>query len=134
MNNESIIECYHEAEKIGYLYYVKIPLVFYCIVYNFYITPTYRNKGYGTQLLAYTCDYLKSYGASKVYIQPGPFEPEGLKRASSDYDIKLQRLVALYKKNQFVLANKMLQSLAFLGYKCIGIDENYRYLMVRILT
>lgn len=132
--NTTKIEYCNGNQKIGYLYYTKIPLFAYYVVYDFYVHPNYRNKGHGTRLLNYACDHLKWQGASKVYVQPGPFEiyKENFVDTSS-YELKLARLVKLYQKNQFISVNRLLQYLAYILYKCIRIDEDSRYLMVRVL-
>ena len=140
VKNELIVRCYRaisgcdEVEKIGFLYCTKMPLVPYYILYNFYVRPVYRNRGYGTRLLNYTCDYLAWQGASAIYIQPGPFELQqeiSVDMSPCSREVKLRRLIALYKNNRFVPVNTIMQYAACIVYRYMGINEDARYLMVR---
>jgi ribosomal protein S18 acetylase RimI-like enzyme len=130
------IECFSDTRRIGFLWYTKLPIVHYYVLYNFYISPEYRNKGHGSALLAYSCDYLAQQGASRVYIQPGPFEMNSageLIGNSVDYELRLQRLVSFYQKHDFVLVSPMQSFGIGLLYRVLRINENARYLMVRMM-
>lgn len=136
VENELSIECYDAMKTIGFLYYKKIPLVPYYVLYNFYMEPTHRHRGYGTQLLNHACDYLALHGASKIYIQPGPFEiheEKFIAMPSYDRELRLKKLIKLYADNQFVFVNKALRLLAHVAYKFMEINEDSDYLMVRVL-
>ncbi len=128
------ISYYIDKKKVGFVSYIKIPLCKYYIIYSFYIYPQYRHKGYGKKLFEYACNQLSSVGASRIYIQPGPFEIvndciENINDASRTE--KLQKLIKLYKKFGFAFVNTSKSLFVSIIYKIIGIDENPKYLMVK---
>jgi len=130
------IDSYVDNKKVGFIAYDKIAVVPFCVIHSFYIYPEYRNKGYGRRLLNYTCAYLKSCGAKKTYLQPGPFELDedgDVENNVPSRKLKLQRLVKFYKNSQFAKTNRALSYCAALLYKCMHIDENSDYLMVKVL-
>lgn len=132
--NEVQITCRLQGEEIGSISYIKIPCLNYYVLHTFYIYPEHRNKGYGTQWLNYTCDYLQSIGATKIYIQPGPFEinnDEDSAALGRSRALTLQALINLYKKNRFVSAQNWMTPLIQLMYKGMRIDEKAEYLMVQ---
>jgi|GEM_PF-2232328 len=131
-----MIDSYVDNEKVGFIAYDKIAIVPLYVIHSFYIYPPYRNKGYGRRLLNYACEHLKLHGANKIYLQPGPFEltEDGyIDNSVSSSEVQLQWLVNFYKKHQFVKTNKALSYCAALLYKCMHIDENADYLMVKDL-
>ena len=136
MHNKTKIKYYMGNEKIGYIFYTKIPLTPFYALHNLYIYPSHRNKGYGKQLLNYVCDHLKLRGAQKVFIQPGPFEIDQdgcIDTSLVSRELKLRQLITFYKKSQFIFVNKGLSHFAHLLYTCMHIDENADYLMVKVL-
>lgn len=131
--DEVKIECFVGEECVGFISCVKIPLLNDYVLHTFYVYPEYRNKGYGTHLLTHACDYLQSIHARNIYIQPGPFElnQDGcLDNAMDDRPLRLQRLITLYKKNQFVRAEEWLLPFIRLLYTCMDIQEEANHLMV----
>jgi len=136
MYNETKIRYYLNEQEVGYVSYTKIPLFSFYILHTLYVHPQYRNHGYGKQMLEYACSCLKKLGASRLYIQPGPFEinEDGyLVTALASYDGRLEALIEFYRKSEFEFASKLLAGFAYLLYKCVGIDENAQYLMVKTL-
>ncbi len=134
-----VVECYVQDEEVGSLSYVKMPIFNTYVIDSFYVHPEYRNKGYGSALLNHACDYLKTMGATAIYLQPGPFNlekvPEGyittVRPTGELYEAKLQQLIAFYKKNQFHFTPKWATPIIWLLYKAMRIDENAEYLMVK---
>ncbi len=136
LRNESKISYYVGTNKVGYISYTKIPFVHFYALHSFYVYPSYRNKGDGKRILNYASEYLTSLGAQRIYIQPGPFEIDSdgrLDRSDPSYELKLQRLVRFYKDNGFVVVNRWLSYFVNLLYKCMSIDENADYLIVRVV-
>lgn len=136
MYNENKICYYLDGQEIGFLSYTKMPLFSFYILHTLYVHPQYRNNGYGKYILEYACSCLKKLGASRLYIQPGPFEinEDGyLVTALASYDGRLESLIEFYRKSGFIFASKLLACSAYFLYKCVGIDENAQYLMVKTL-
>lgn len=136
IQNETRVHLFDDTKRVGFLSYTKTPLLNRYIIHSFYITPKKRNRGYGTRLLLYTCNLLKERGAHMVYIQPGPFElvkgqPQKIQEAR---EVKIKKLVDLYKRAGFVPANKVTQRCASFLYTCIGIEEDSAYLLYKNLT
>ncbi|MGE0009408.1 MAG: GNAT family N-acetyltransferase [Candidatus Babeliales bacterium] len=133
--NETKIGCSIDNTEVGFLKYTKAPFLSYYVLHTLYVHPEYRKQGYGTQLLAYACDYLKALGAQKIYVQPGPFEivPDGNIFKTEDVSgEKLKALVSFYQKNGFTKAHAALMCCALMAYYCISLDEDANYLMVKI--
>jgi GNAT superfamily N-acetyltransferase len=132
------IAYYVAGERVGYIHYIKAPLVPFYVLHSFYIYPSYRNKGFGRRLFAYVCDYLQGVGARRIYIQPGPFELDKSNRYSDlsvlDREAQLKRLICFYKNNEFVCVNRALSLCASFLYVCMGIAENPKHLMVKVIT
>lgn len=124
---------YHISDaRIGYICAVKLPFSQYAL-HSLFIIPEFRNQGYGTKLLKYTCDYLQQKGAKKIFIQPGPFDLiQDHYENISDHNEraeKLQKLVNLYKRVGFKFTNKAISKIAWLICKIGNIDEDPKYLM-----
>ena len=135
MNNSSIayqetIQLIEDEQQLGYMSFIKIPLLHTFIIHSFYIYPEYRSHGYGTRLLQYVCDYLVIKKAHRIYVQIGPFE---LPHVSSGNGLNMEQLIKLYAKCGFELCNKSTCALAGLSYSFININENSRYLMVKVI-
>ncbi len=134
--HEVQIKYFVNKQHVGSISFAKVPFINAYALHSLYVYPEYRNKGYGTQLLNHACDYLKSIDAENIYIQPGPFEVDEdghLDRSLDSRESKLQRLVALYTKNQFHFTPKWATPIIWLLYKAMRIDENAEYLMVKKL-
>ncbi len=96
--------------------------------------PSYRNQGYGTQLLQHACERLYTLGACKIYIQPGPFEINkngACVKPEEAYEEKLEALKALYHKHGFETAPNIIVYAAHVVYYCARLRENANYLMVK---
>jgi len=118
-----------DAQEIGFIYYIQLP--FYCyILYDFYIFPNYRKKGYGTALLAYICNFLQQRGSHSIFVQPGPFELGEKLPKNNHYYAKLGQLVSLYAQFGFERISHFSAQVASLFYWLLNIDENPHYLMV----
>lgn len=94
-----IIRCRIENVTIGCIGCDKSSKDSY-ILHSLYVEPEYRHKGLGRELLLKAYWYLKEKGASKMYIQPGPFElqDEVIVPISDkqEYNDKMQKLIALF--------------------------------------
>jgi GNAT superfamily N-acetyltransferase len=134
IENVTEIDCFLGDQKIGFICYTKILVAYFYVIHSFYIKPEDRNKGYGGKLLAYTCNHLRSLGAKKIYIQPGPFEEvNGVMHNIYDESraSRIKRLIALYKRCRFQRVNKLISCGAQIVYKILGIDEDANYLLVK---
>lgn len=123
----------------GYIFFFRFCSIY--ILYNFFVFPEFRNKGYGKKIIEYTLDLLKKNGALKIYIQPGPFEinkegvyyeiPDGLEREQ-----KIINLLKLYCSYGFVKVSKWMAKFATVFYHLIyylnlsDAIENSDYLLV----
>lgn len=130
--NETQVSLHENNQLIGFGCYTKIPLISSYVIHALYVYPQYRNKGYGSQLVLYLCDYLKKQYAKNVYIQPGAFE---LERRDSDEtrERKTKILAGWYKRFGFKKVGAMTAKAAIILYKVLGINENSNYLMIKNL-
>ncbi len=134
--NETQLSYYRDEQEVGFLSYTKLPCLNRYVVHSFYVYPNCRNKGNGTALLAYACTYLTKKQAKTVYVQPGPFELDsaGKPIVVDEYQSRLQQLVAFYTKNGFTVTTNALTAYVLqAAYRCMGLQEDARYLMVRQL-
>jgi GNAT superfamily N-acetyltransferase len=137
----TVVKCHIQDQEVGTVSYMKLPMLNRYIMLSLYVEPEYRNKGYGSALLAYACDCIKATGAKCVYLQPGPFElsraPEGYltttKPTGPMLAKKLEHLMAFYKKNGFVPAEQWLIPLVCLAYALMEIEEDADLLVVKDL-
>jgi len=129
------ISLFVKKHKIGFLEYVKIPFFHWYVIHSFYIERKYRNKGYGKKLLKIALSKLKSIGATKIFIQPGPFEyVNGIfsPLEKEDKKLRLKKLIKFYQSEGFSLANSSFLSFTLKGlYKILDIDENPHYFMIK---
>jgi len=131
------IACYLDDAEIGYLHALQLPFGF-AVIHSFYIRPEQRNKGHGSALLSYACQWLKNQGTKGIFVQPGPFELENDKvlyfhdSPSINY-AKLHQLINFYTKAGFRNAPKVLSQGAGLLYKLMEIQEDSHYLMLRTI-
>lgn len=120
---------------VGFVSYRKIPLTSWYALHSLYVYPEFRRKGHGTALIKHACASLKNLKATRVYIQPGPFELEHKQQLNTplSYKKKIDELVRLYKKSAFEPAHSITSGIAALYYFLSGIPEQSRYLMVKTL-
>ncbi len=127
------ITCYHHNKTVGYLQTTQLPFSMY-VIHSFFVYPEYRNQGYGTKLLNYTCAHLHQRKARSLFIQPGPFEysNDTFERITdpSERKAKMEQLIKLYTRAGFHTVSRPIASLVAIAYKCCGIPEDARYLMV----
>jgi GNAT superfamily N-acetyltransferase len=120
--------------RVGFINYAQVNSFFNVYaLYELYIDPAYRGKGYAKSLINYTCRRLFKMGAAKIFIQPGPFEEEEEEDDLSDeeYKEKLLKIVCLYKSSGFYSAPNWMKTMAKGIYKTMGIIEDPKYLMIR---
>lgn len=115
-------------QEIGSISFYKIPLTGWYIFYDFYIEPKFRNKGFGKTLLKNSINYLIDLKATRIYIQPGPYELTS--GAPENYSEKIQRLIKLYSSFGFIKVSRFFSKLAYLLYWVCSIKEDPQYLMV----
>lgn len=135
-SNEAKITYFDDIDKLGFIFYTKMTMINAYVIHTFFIHPKFRKRGYGKKLLAYTCEFLKRKGISKIYLQPGPFELEnGRMVAVPDNEQKerMKRLINMYKKAGFRKSNRLLSFIAKFLYGIMGIHEDSNYLMVQII-
>jgi hypothetical protein len=79
------------------------------------------------------CDLIKQQGATRAYIQPGPFEIVNGQAVGVGplYTEQMKRLVAGYGKYGFKLTNRVTSKLAAALYYIARIDEDAHYLLVK---
>lgn len=135
IQNDTWIDLYDNSNHIGFVSYRKIPLTSFYVVHSLYVNPNYRNQGYGKRLVMYVYNLIRCNGGTRIYIQPGPFEMENDKgvKVTKDYQERMRNLIAFYKKMGFQWTHKVTSSFASFIYKIMGIDENAKYLMVKML-
>ncbi len=134
LSNETQITCFEDNSKIGFVSYTKVPCSYFYVIHSFYVYPEYRCQGYGEKLLKQACEHVKALHASRIYIQPGPFEIiNGYTKNIHGQDRKkrMQSLVKLYSKCDFTGVDLITMTLACLAYKIMNIDEDTDYLMVK---
>ena len=131
------IMMYEDNTQIGAIRILKPLMCNFCIFYNFYIYPEFRQKGYGSCLLRKALVDVKMQKISTVYIQPGPFEISsnlGVQELNEqDKQERLFSLLRFYKKHSFRSVSKLMQKVAYYLYVLIDIDENSKYLLSRNL-
>ena len=106
------------------------------VFYSLYIYTEHRNNGYGEFFLNHSCDYIKSLGAKKIYIQPGSFEIVDNRICKPDDETKKnndKKLLRFYKRCGFKIAGKAARKIASMVYSLMKIDENADFLMVNNL-
>jgi GNAT superfamily N-acetyltransferase len=126
------IELYDDEQNVGFASYTKIPLTSWYILHSGYVYPEFREKGYGQALLLHICDVIKQQGATRAYIQPGPFEIVNGQAVGVGplYTEQMKRLVAGYGKYGFKPTDRVTSKLAAALYYITRIDEDARYLLV----
>jgi len=124
-------------QEIGKLNSIQIPILHWCVLYDFFIQPAYRGQGHGHFLFSHAVNQAEKSGASKIFVQPGPFELVAGKYTSVkgvQRKIALNRLIRFYESHQFALMSGMkLRCVSFfLGivYRLANIDEDPCLLMV----
>ena len=70
----SKINMINTSKTIGEIRYVKLPFCNWYVLYAFFIAPLYRRCGNGHNLFNHVVSILKNEGATRLIIQPGPFE------------------------------------------------------------
>lgn len=130
-NNRTKISLTIHGKTIGFASFTKIPFFSYYALHSLYVYPQYRNKGFGSKIMTYTENYLQSMKAQRIYIQPGPFEINRDISNNNSYNTKTKQLVKLYRKLGYKLCHRITQFFARVVYRCMGIDENADYLMVK---
>jgi GNAT superfamily N-acetyltransferase len=130
------ITFFNDASPVGFLFVYKIPASRAYVFYSLYVGNEHRNNGHGKTFLNRACDYMKDFGAKKIYIQPGPFEIVNGFICGQDDAMKrgnMERLVRFYKRCGFKVAKKALRKIVFIAYRAMKIDEDADFLMVRLL-
>lgn len=124
-------------QEIGMLSSIHIPILHWCVLYDFFVQPAYRGQGHGHFLFAHAVNQAEKAGASKMFVQPGPFELVAGKYVSvkgAQREIALKRLVRFYESHQFTrLSGIMWRCVSFfldIIYRLASIDEDPRLLMV----
>lgn len=134
MTTKTCIKYAINNQQIGFINYFKIPCFPVYIIHTFYIYPSYRNKGYGRELISYALFRLKKKKVSKIYIQPGPSEikNDSFRSIVNDNERinKTKKLVNFYNSLGFVPVNKFFSNALYFFYKVFKISENPRDLMV----
>lgn len=124
----------NQEERIGLLSYVKIPLSSWYILYNFYIKKEYRGHGHGKQLFEKVLHELINEDATKVFLNPGPFEEKDGTFSpvyGPEREKLITQLVTFYKKFNFTFVNsKFLSIILKAVYKTVGINEDPRLIMI----
>lgn len=136
-SRETVIHYMIQKKEIARIAIRKAPLFHFYIFHTLYVLPEYRNGGIGKNLLEYACKYVKTQGASRIYIQPGPFELDEqgcLIKPTAQYDERMDKLLTLYRKCGFTAASKSLTYCAYLLYTCMRIDEDSAHLMVHYIV
>lgn len=132
-SHETIIHYMKKKKEIARITIRKVPLFHFYIFHTLYVLPEHRNCGVGKNLLEYACTQVKTQGASRIYIQPGPFELDEygyLVKPTEQYEERVQKLITLYQQSGFSAASRPLTYCAYLLYTCLRIDENSAHLMV----
>lgn len=133
-SNEIQLQYFNDGYSIGFLSYTKVPVFSIYILHSLIVYPEFRNRGYGRKLLEYALFDLKKAGASRVYIQPGPFEISGKELSESEHDQKIKSLVKFYASFGFEFVYKLTSIIMRIAYFFAGIDENPNYLMVKQIS
>ena len=124
-------------QEIGMLSSIQMPILQWCIFYDFFVEAAYRGQGHGHFLLVHAIKQAKKTGVSKIFVQPGPFERVAGKYVSVKGTLRaaaLNKLIRFYTSHQFKLLSGMtLRCVAFflsIAYRLAGIGEDPRFLMV----
>lgn len=127
-----------DNKEIGFLKYVKLPCLSWYVLFDFFINKEFRNKGYGSALFEIALQTLIKKGASKIFIQPGPFDLLKGKYLSFDNDERMTRihkLVKWYQKYHFKRINSLFLSKLLAGlYFTMRINEHPHFIMVRTVN
>lgn len=119
---------------IGCISYIRIPVVNWHIIYDFFICKKQRGKGYGKQLFSHALAELRSKKATTILIQPGPFEWSNGKSVAitgHQKDTALKKLVQFYSSHGFnFLRNSLLSKCLAIMYRLLSIDEDPHFFMV----
>lgn len=127
------IEIKDNNQVMGTITYCKIPLLRWYILYDFYIEPEFRAKGLGKNLLQHARDELiGQFKATRIYIQPGPYEKNIIK--PDNYKEKITKLIKLYSSLGFIPVKRFFSKLISIFYWLASIDEDPQYLMVYNVT
>ena len=140
-NFYGIEECRYSIEmqdtEIGFLSSIKIPCFNWYILYDFFVEPECRNNGYGRRLLAYAIAHAVKSGATRIFVQPGPFErkdEEYVSVVGTERTVRLEQLMKLYQSYGFTRATqgwgRCMIPLLWCLYRMAGINEDPRVLMV----
>lgn len=121
------ILCIDQSEQVGQICIVITP--FFAVLHSLYVNPEHRNQGYGAKLIAHARDKALVY-RSRVFIQPGPFEPGQKLQRDQAYQQRLLWLETYYGKFGFVKAAKPYRWGAGIIYALGNLNENSNYLMV----
>jgi GNAT superfamily N-acetyltransferase len=123
-----------DSRKIGSISYVKLPLFSWYVLFDFFVYPEFRNCGIGKTLLGYVVEEIIKKGATRIYVQPGPFEcVDGVMVPckGQDREERIKKLVNFYSTFQFkTVTQKMVTYALSFFYKIIGINEDSDLLMV----
>lgn len=132
VKNDIKIDVYDDAEHIGFVSYTKTPLLPFYILHSLYVYPNHRKKGYAKRFLPFVCQEIADAGATKIYIQPGPFEMsnDGIVNVE-DYQKRMEYLIPFYESMGFKKVDVILSWLASFIYKVANIQEDAQHLMVK---
>lgn len=132
-NDDATITLYdNHNNRVGFVSYKKIPITSWYIIHSLYVYPKFRRKGYGSALIKQMCKLLKDLHATRIYIQPGPFELNNKPPIKGNsYKEKMKELIKFYKKLGFKYTNSIVSAIAAVVYFFSGIHENSRYLMTK---
>lgn len=123
-----------DNQTIGLLRSVKLPLLPWYVLFDFYINKDHRQKGYGKKLFKHVLHEAILKKATKIFLNPGPFEEKdgkfipvcGPERAKL-----LQKLIKFYQSFNFrFMNNRYLATMLKACYKVAGIQEDPHLLMV----
>lgn len=124
-----------DGKKIGFLCYVKLPLVNWYVLFNFFTIQNQRHKGYGRMVLNHVLELLKEAGATKIFIQPGPYEIVEGKQVvlidATQRELRIAQLISYYETSKFrLIKNSFIEYLLNWIYKILAIPENPHFLMI----
>lgn len=123
-----------KKRTIGRIRILQLPMSIY-VLYDFFVFPKFRNKGYGTKIITFALKYIKKTTCrARILIQPGPFDMINGKltaiQTGEERAKRLQLLLKLYQRVGFKTAPKAISGCMFVFYKLAGIDEDSNYLMI----
>jgi len=129
-NSEFLI--LNNKKEIGYIR--SFELFRFAVLYDFFIFPEFRCKGYGISLLKFACENIRKNKNVTIFIQPGPFDMDANNKILS-FDVserkkRMNQLITLYKKVGFFPVKNWVSKFASFCYWLSQLDENSDYLMV----